>query len=731
MLALSPLTVTALAWSVGGIVSGTLGLGFVVLMTVATILGSGLRIQLPRTKLYLALSDAIVVFSLIVYGGELAVFLMLVGSVFLAFGFTKRKNRAQFVSALTNISISIVTVFITAVFVASTFGIPDSLSAILHTWDFVLLIAFLTIFPFVLNSCLASAALAIKGDKKIIDVWRIHATDAILIYFGASLMAGLCVVALHEISAFLFLSVAGFLLILQLAFRRYSKDQNDSIAEAERSERERAELAEKHVVQLEHYIAELQSSSEALTESREKFRHAAYHDLLTGLPNRNQFVTSIEALLLKTRVDPKHRFALFYLDLDGFKTVNDSLGHSSGDELISQVAERLTGLTTNKDQVGRFGGDEFAILKTDLNGTEGVTAFAKKIVDAISEPFILNERHVFTQASIGIAIGHSTFSNAEDVLRGADMAMYRAKDENKSFVIFANEFLERAKLDLQIETDLRFAIARNEFELYYQPIVDLEYSQMIGFEALVRWNHPKIGLVEPERFIPVSELTGLVVPMTLQILELACSQLVEWQNRIKFRQPLFVSVNLSGRHFEQTKLIDDIVHVLEKTRINPRCLKLEITETAAMDNPANAIPMLRRIKELGVNLSIDDFGTGYSSLSYLQRFPIDTLKIDRAFVRSMEEGRQNGEIVRAVLALAAALRLNVVAEGIESIHQLHQLRILNCQAGQGYLFSPPLPAAEFEELISDQSRWENLASGGTFAIVGPPNIRQSAEIPIQ
>jgi EAL domain-containing protein (putative c-di-GMP-specific phosphodiesterase class I) len=277
----------------------------------------------------------------------------------------------------------------------------------------------------------------------------------------------------------------------------------------------------------------------------------------------------------------------------------------------------------------------------------------------------------------------------------------------------------RAVSLLQLETDLRYAIDRGEFELYYQPIVDLQNLQLKGFEALVRWNHPTLGLISPDRFIPVCESTGLIVPMTVMILETACRQTVEWQERYKEIGPRFVSVNISGTHFAHPELVDQIKAVHKPTQMNPRCLKLEITETAIMENGENAVAVLEQIKELGIQLSIDDFGTGYSSLGYLQKFPIDTLKIDRVFVRSMEDGRQNGEIVRAVLALADALNLEVVAEGIESIHQFHQLRILSCRYGQGFLFSVPLPAKEAEVMIPDQGRWHNLLAGGDFVILNP------------
>jgi EAL domain-containing protein (putative c-di-GMP-specific phosphodiesterase class I) len=347
--------------------------------------------------------------------------------------------------------------------------------------------------------------------------------------------------------------------------------------------------------------------------------------------------------------------------------------------------------------------------------------FAQTVVESLSEPFILERRQIFTTVSMGIAIGSAKYLEAGDILRDADIAMYRAKERHRSVVVFEESMHVQAVSLLQIETDLRLAVEREEFELYYQPIVDLETMRFAGVEALVRWSHPKYGHINPDKFIEIAEATGLIIPMTQQILDSACRMLNVWNADEQSDPKLFVSINLSGRHFNHPDVVEHIRTALNETGVDPRCVKLEITETAVMDNAERAAMVLNEIKKLGVQLSIDDFGTGYSSLSYLQQFPIDTLKIDRSFVRSMEDGRQNGEIVRTILALADAMRLSVVAEGIESVHQLHQLRILDCKYGQGYLFSHPLPVSEVGALIRTPNRWENLVSGSTFTIV-PPDV---------
>ncbi|HBE81367.1 MAG TPA: hypothetical protein DDW24_01130, partial [Blastocatellia bacterium] len=326
-------------------------------------------------------------------------------------------------------------------------------------------------------------------------------------------------------------------------------------------------------------------------------------------------------------------------------------------------------------------------------------------------------RQIFTTASIGIVFSHPRYTDAEDLLRDADIAMYYAKQTNTGHVIFDQIMHARAVCLLELETDLRLAVEKSEFELYYQPLVNLDNVELMGFEALVRWNHPSRGLITPGEFISIAETTGLIIPMTAQLLRMACTQVVDWQKRGLARPSMVVSVNLSAAYLDQPGIIDQLRTIVFETGIAPECLKLEITESAVMENAENAVKVLNRIKELGVRISIDDFGTGYSSLSYLHRFPIDMLKIDRSFVSSMEEGSENGEIVRTVIALAKALNLGVIAEGIESIHQFHQLRILGCDYGQGYLFSRPIPVAEVNKLLEDPHRWQNILPVNDFGVI--------------
>jgi len=708
IVAIAPLSLAALVWSIGSLPSEDVTVRTLILTLVMVAAAAHLRIQLPKSNSVLALSDAMVPFALLYFGGELAVLL----SASAAVSSFIRGRRLSLFDLLAHLFISITTAFVTAIGVLSVFGEPDHVLAKLGNWSFVSVVAVLTIVPFVLNTLLTSAYAAIRGDNRYWKELKAGAVDASLVYLGASLMAGLGVMALKDTNVFLFFTVGGFFAIMQILFRRYRKDYGEST-------RERTILSEKHITELRHYIEELERSSLALEGSREKYRHAAYHDLLTGLPNRNQFIEMIGELLKKCAQSRHHKFAVIYLDMLRFKTVNDSLGHAVGDRLIKHVASRLTKLIEKDEIIGRFSGDEFAILLPYIDSVDQAREFAERVLDKLTQPFVLDGRQIYTGASVGIAIGTSKYTDAGDVLRDADIAMYRAKDRNRGAVVFEEKMHVQAVSLLQLETDLRQAVEKNEFELFYQPILELNTARFCGVEALVRWRHPELGYVFPEQFIEVAEATGLIIPMTLHIFEAACSKLTEWNSGAFAINPLFVTINLSGKHFAHADIVEHVAIMLAKTGVDPSRVKLEITETAIMDQAERAITVLKQIKDLGVQLCIDDFGTGYSSLSYLQRFPIDTLKIDRSFVRSMEDGRQNGEIVRTILALAEAMKLSVVAEGIESVHQLHQLRILNCRYGQGYLFSHPLPASEIDGLLKTPNRWDNLVSGSSFSIVPP------------
>lgn len=717
LIILLPLAVGSVLWALYGFPIEKLGFGMLALSIVTIFFSSYLRIQLPRTKIHLTISDALVFFSFLVYGPQVAILLAALETAVTSLHLRRQGLSIKSKTILVNVSNSAFSAFITAIVVQIIFGPVDNVMLAGNT-GFIWLLATMAISQFFVNTTGVAIIVAVKTQTSIWQVWNEYCLNAFVMYLSGALMAGLSVKALDQINVFLFAAVLGFFALVYLTFRRYNDDVKATGALAENAERQRAEQAEAHVKELEHYVGELQRSSEELRLSREKFRHAAYHDELTGLPNRNQFHECLQNSLEICRGHAGRRFAVLFLDLNRFKMLNESLGHSVGDQLIKRVGERLAASLGENDMVGRFSGDEFAILLGDIAGPGQVTEFAERIAAELSQPFGLSEqRQVFTSVSIGIAFGNPKYDEAEEILRDADIAMYYAKEKQKSFVIFDREMHAKAVSLLELETDLRFAVERDEFELYYQPIVNLDNVRLSGFEALVRWNHPQRGMVPPDEFISLAESTGLIIPMTVNILRAACRQLVEWQLQWPGNDSLVVSVNLSVKHLTHPGLVDQIELAIRETGIQPSHLKLEITESAIMENAEHAISVLKRIKSTGVKLSIDDFGTGYSSLSYLHRFPIDTLKIDRSFVSTMEEGTENGEIVRTVIALAKALKLSVIAEGIESIHQFHQLRILGCDLGQGYLFSRPLPAAGIAKLFADELRWQNILPVNEFGVV--------------
>ena len=716
---LLPVVVGALGWAVYNFPGERIDWRLAGLAVVTVFFSSFLRIQLPRTKIHVTTSDAAIILSFLWYGAETAIILSFLETTFTSLNFRRQGGTILRKTILVNILIAVTALAATAVIVRTTFGMATEVMYAGDVTRFILLLTVMGFSLFLLNSALVSMFFAVKNDKQILAVWTEYCFNALVMYLSSAVLAGFTAKAVQEINVFLFGAVCVFFGTVYVTYRRYINDIKKTAAKAELAERERAEQAEDHILQLRHYVMKLERQGDELKESRARFRHAAYHDALTGLPNRNYFVDTLKQLIEQKMQRSAVSYAVLFLDLNGFRKINDSLGHSLGDQLVKQVAGRLSKIARKNSIVGRFSGDEFAIILTDDADERGATEFAEAVSRTISQPYILDGKQVFTSVSIGIAFGNLNYDEPEEILRDADIAMYHAKDHGQEFVIFDAKMHTRAVSLLQLETDLRFAIEQNEFELHYQPIVDLQSLRLKGFEALVRWNHPKLGRIDPDKFIPTCESTGLIVPMTIKILESACLQTVAWQEKYKDSGPDFVSVNISGVHFADPYLVDQIKGVVHKTGINPRCLKLEITETAIMENGENAVAKLVQIKELGVRLSIDDFGTGYSSLGYLQRFPIDTLKVDRVFVRSMEDGRQNGEIVRAVLALSDSLNLEVIAEGIESIHQFHQLRVLSCRYGQGYLFSAPVPVEQAEVLLADKNRWQSLLAGSDFVILNP------------
>ncbi len=435
--------------------------------------------------------------------------------------------------------------------------------------------------------------------------------------------------------------------------------------------------------------------------AQEQLLHDAFHDPLTGLPNRAWFMDQLRIALSRSRRRSGSKFAVLFLDLDRFKIINDSLGHMYGDQLLVGIARRLRHCLRTEDMIARLGGDEFTVLINDIRDPEDALIVAERIQNHLSQKFALGGFETFTSVSIGIAFSDSEYEKPADLLRDADTAMYQAKLRGKArFVIFDKGMHVRAMNTLQIESDLRHAAERKEFKLHYQPIISLETGELSGFEALIRWQHPERGMIPPADFIPVAEETGLIVPIGQWVMREACLQMQRWRTQYPELGDVWMSVNLSGKQFAHAGLMEQIIQTLSLTGLDPCRLKLEITESVVMENVDTATWMLERLRTLGVETCIDDFGTGYSSLSYLHRLPIDALKIDRSFVSRMSRNSENREIVRTIIMLAQNLGKQVIAEGVETREQLDQLRDLHCATGQGYFFSKPLDAEKASDFIN-------------------------------
>lgn len=444
---------------------------------------------------------------------------------------------------------------------------------------------------------------------------------------------------------------------------------------------------------LQSYTTELQAQSEQI-------RYQAYHDALTGLANRRMFNDRLQESIAAARLNGQP-IALFYLDVDRFKAVNDTLGHSMGDLLLQEVAERLTDCVPELDFVARLGGDEFTVILPHAT-SEQIEATAQLILNRLSDPFLLSGYELFVAPSIGVALYPQDGEELEVLLKHADTAMYQAKEQGGNrYQLYTAEMKSTDFERMELEGHLRKAIEREEFELYFQPKLHLHSSGISGMEVLIRWHNPQRGLVSPATFIPLAEETGLIIPIGAWVLRHACEQAVKWQQA--GHSPVRMAVNLSPRQFLSPDLIATVADSLRETGLDPKYLELEITESTLMQNTEKTLNTLRRLKEMGIRISIDDFGTGYSSLSYLKRFPFDMLKIDQAFVRDIAHDRKDAEIVAAIISLAHSLDLDVVAEGVETEEQLAFLRAHGCDEIQGYLFHRPMPAREFERTLLERN----------------------------
>ncbi|MEM7579954.1 MAG: EAL domain-containing protein [Mastigocoleus sp.] len=485
----------------------------------------------------------------------------------------------------------------------------------------------------------------------------------------------------------------------QLALRSAQKEIKKLNLSLEEKIQERTQQLENTLKNLRQEIDERRSLQNQLID-------IALHDSLTGLPNRLLFVNQLEKVLAKTKKEDNYRFAVLFLDCDRFKTVNDSLGHLVGDKLLLSIASRLQSVLNNKDTLARFGGDEFAVLLENLTDIDTAVSVADSILQKLSLAFHIGKYEIFMNASIGIIWGNNEYEKPEHLLRDVDTAMYRAKDNGRARYHIFNPLMHQEAIKLlELENDLRRAIDREEFVLYYQPIISLQTGKISGFEALVRWEHPSRGLLSPNDFIPLAEETGLIVAINTLILQSACQHLSNWQNHFTDQHQVNISVNLSALLFSQPNLVETIDEIIQNTQVDPNYLELEITETAIMENSQSAKNIIQNLKQRKIRLIMDDFGTGYSSLTYLHSLPLSGLKIDQSFVKIMQSNPKNMGLVPAIVSIAHSMGMSAIAEGVETAQQLSQLRSFNCDFAQGYLFSEALAHDKILNLIFAAPQW--------------------------
>ncbi len=685
--------------------------GFILFLAFTLLVTPQMSIKIPRSKIFLSFSDSVIFLSFILYSGEAAILIAFAETLVNCIYLKKRGANFSKLTISINVGTAVTSTFI-AYLVWSGFlklsGIEYQSAA---TTNLIPSLGVLALTQFFVSSSLIGFVHSSILNKSFWYVWKKQCFSASLTIIAGASLAGAVYKLIHYAD---FFTTAVALLafgILYANYRQTIKEINETIEQAEQAEREKTKIAGLKAEQVEMHAAELkillgkeEQANEELRQNEEALEYAARYDFLTALPNRSHFIERVE-LLLELKIDIFHKYFILFLDLKRFKNINDSLGHTVGDRVLRLVAKRLLRILRDDDTVARLGGDEFAIILNNLSSIEDAKEIAEQIYAKLTRPFLIQGNRIYTNLHIGIAPFDPEYIKPEEILRDADIAMHYAKEKEIGFAVFTKEIRARFLDRVSLEADLRFALERREFSMHYQPIISLKDGELIGFEALLRWHNQKRGSVPPDKFISIAEDSGLIVPITQWILGETCNQIVEWQNLAGSHNNLIVSVNISGKHFEEGSLVKDVEKALKVSGLKPSSLKLEITESTAMENAEQTIKILNKLKKIGVQLSMDDFGTGYSSLSYLHRLPFDTLKIDRSFVYSVGDNGENSEILQTIILLAKNLKMRVIAEGIETEAQLALLQNLGCDFGQGYLMAKPMPKGDAEKMLYQKTNW--------------------------
>ena len=681
------------------------GWGYLLILVFTALIAPRLSFLLPRSKFALSFSDCLIFLTLLLYGGPAAVILTAVETLANCI-YLRRAIPFRPDTIAVNISINVLATSCTSIFFAILIRSGVLQLDPRQTQQLIVIAGCLALSQFVVSSFLAAVFRGLKYNEGFWQTWKRDCFSSSMTQMVGAALAGLA----YKLINYGDLITGGIALVaVTVAYLNYRQSMNEihsAIEQVKEAERQRAETervrrreAERHAEQLSISLEKEERANQALRKSEKDFQHAALHDSLTGLANRKHLGDVLRQLIAEYKDDPRKNFQVLFLDIRSFKNINDSLGHSIGDKVLVIAAKRFVRMLNANDTVARIGGDEFAIVLRDLANVGKAQKVARRIYQSITQPFSLSGNKIAIDVNIGIAPCDAEYNTPEEILRDADIAMHYAKERHDGPAVFTKELRARFLEKVRFEMDLRHAIDRDELSVHYQPIVNLSDGHLVGFEALMRWHHAEFGMIPPNKFIPVAEHSGLIQPITVWILNETCRQLAAWQKISPEYKDLMISVNISGKHLSNDDLVDDVENVLEATKISPRSLKLEVTESTAMENAEHTIDVLNKLKHIGVQLSIDDFGTGYSSLSYLHRLPFDTLKIDRSFVYTVGEKGENSEVLQTIISLAKNLKMRVIAEGVETASQLAVLQNLGCDYGQGFLMAKPKPREETEKLL--------------------------------
>lgn len=688
-----------------------IGWGFFLMLIVVSILTPRMSLTLPRSQFILSFSDSLVFLTYVVYGPWLAILIAFVGDFANCLLLRKRNQLQGPLVVLFNASLAAVTTSASCGVVWLS-GFGNTFHDHPTTHSVIMVLGILALTQFFVSSIFAAIYQNIKSDEGIWHIWKKYCLSSSLTQMIGAGLAGL-VYKLLTYGDFLAITISMIGLgLIYINFRQSIREVNEAIDQAEEAERQRAETervrrkeAERHAGELVLLLEKEEEINEALRKSEQSLIHAALHDSLTNLPNRKQFGDLLKECIAEYKEDAANTFHVLFLDIRKFKHINDSLGHTVGDKVLSVAAKRFKKMLKQDDMVARIGGDEFAVILKGPQTAGKAQKIARRLYESITQPFSLGGNSISISINIGVAPCDDEYDQPEEILRDADIAMHYAKEKNSGVAVFTKELRVRFLERVRFENDLRHAIERNELTMHYQPLVVLTDGTLLGFEALLRWHHSELGQIPPNKFIPIAEESGLIIPLTRWILEETCMQIARWQKIGPSTQDLLVSVNVSGKHLSKDELIDDVENALHISKISSASLKLEITESAAMENAEHTISVLNRLKNLGVQISIDDFGTGYSSFSYLHRLPFDTLKIDRSFVYNVGHDGENSEILQTIISLAKNLKKKVIAEGIETESQLALLQNLGCDYGQGYVMARPMTKDKIEQALYEGRNW--------------------------